>query len=177
MRAFPIAQSPPEPLSHRYSPCLFPLVRPDNELPSFSSAFFPSATKAPSAAILSDSFFEGFFEALLDGLASALHIQLPTTSAPSSSTRNSASILLCSFPPLLFLHSFESGFALSLRLFLARSLRDSAILIHFFPLSSSFPSSLLPYHSRISAISPSLRLSIYSHSVTGERLQKNASTW
>src|SRR5215831_19587051 len=113
MRAFPIPHSPHGTLSLRLSPRFFPLIQPGDELPSFSSAFFPSETNAPSAAILSDSFFEGFFEALLEGLTSALYTPLPRASGPSSSAGISHSIRLASFPPLLFPHSFESSFALS----------------------------------------------------------------
>ena len=144
MRALPIAKSPPQPLSHQRSPCLFPLVQPGDELPSFSSVVFPSKTNALTAAILPGSFFEGFFEALPQGLTSALHTPLPTASAPSSATGLSDPIRLSSFPPLLFPRSFESGFTLSLRSFLSRSLRDPAVLIHPFPLLLSSPLSY--YH-------------------------------
>jgi hypothetical protein len=85
-----------------------------------------------------------FLRRFLKGLTTALPIPLPTASPPSSSTSNSASLPLCSFPLLLFPRSFQSGFSLSLRLFLARSVRDSPVLIHPFPFFPFLP--LSHYH-------------------------------
>lgn len=92
----------------------------------------------------------------------ALPISLPTASAPSSSARNPAFLLPASFPSLLFPPSFQSGFALPLKSFLMRSLRDSSFLMHFFPPFTLITLYLLPYHSFISAFLPSFRLSIYT---------------
>nr|WP_277988979.1 tyrosine-type recombinase/integrase [Ktedonosporobacter rubrisoli] len=105
---------------------------------------------------------------LLEDLTSALHTTLPRASGPSSSAGISHSIRLSLFHPL-FPRSFESSFALSLRRFLWRSLRERAVSIHLLLFISSFTYFITSYHSLGSAISPSSIFSIYTNPMSGTK--------